>query len=126
MSKHVLIVDDDCDSREALRELLRSWGHETEVAANGREAITLAMDCRPDVVLLDLGLPDMDGHEVARRIRSDAHRPCVIALTGSDEDEAPGTFDAYIVKPADPEQLRAMIARASVERGAAVRVDDAK
>jgi len=110
----VLIVDDNEDSRAALRELLRSWGHEVDVAADGCEGITFALDHRPEVVLLDIGLPDMDGHEVARRISSGIGRdwPCFIALTGSDEDEttaAAGMFDAYILKPAEPDTLRATI-----------------
>ena len=112
MGKHVLIVDDDRDSREALGELLRTLGHEVEVAADGCEAITLAMERRPDVVLLDIRLPDLDGHEVARRIRTAADAPGVIALTGSEDEETdPATFDDYIVKPADPERLRVAVER---------------
>ena len=106
--RHVLIVDDDQDNREAMRELLRSWGYEAEVAVDGCEAITLALERRPDVVLLDIGLPDINGYEVARRIRSASGCSRLIALTGSDEDEARGgvPFDAYILKPADPDALR--------------------
>jgi two-component system, sensor histidine kinase len=125
MGRHVLIVDDDPDTREALLELLQSWGHEVDVAADGCEAITLALERRPEVVLLDIGLPDVDGYEVARRIRSGpgGEACCLIALTGSDEDDDARAvaFDAHILKPADPEVLRV-----SVERGPAVRVDDAQ
>jgi len=100
MGRQVLIVDDDQDGRDALQELLRSWGYEVAVAADGCEGITLALEQHPDVVLLDIGLPDLDGHEVARRIRAGCGHdaPAVIALTGSDDDEAPGadTFDAYV------------------------------
>jgi len=118
MGKRVLIVDDDRDSRDALRELVRIWGHEAEVAADGCEAITLALERRPDVVLLDLGLPDLHGQEVARRISSGIgrDRPYIIALSGSDEDKstAPaGVFDAYIVKPAEADALHAIIERVS-------------
>src|SRR5690242_9262544 len=67
MGRHVLIVDDDYESREALREMLRMWGHEVDVAADGCEAVRLALERRPEVVLLDLGLPDLNGQEVARR-----------------------------------------------------------
>ena len=116
MGRQLLIVDDDQDGREALQELLRSWGYEAKVAGDGCEAITLALEHRPEVVLLDIGLPDMDGHEVARRIRAGCGRdgPAVIALTGSDDDEAPGadTFDAYVLKPAEPDALRLVVERA--------------
>lgn len=113
----VLVVDDDQDGREALGELLRSWGYEVIVAADGCEAITLALEHRPDVVLLDIGLPDMDGYEVARRIRATGNTPAVIALTGSDEeDPREGAFDARILKPADPEALRLLLERVSAAR----------
>jgi len=115
MARHVLIVDDDHESREALRELLRTWGHEVDVAADGCEAITLALERRPEVVLLDLGLPDLDGQDVARRIRAAGNPPAIIALTGSEEPPAP-PFDDFILKPADPELLRIKVERASAAR----------
>jgi CheY-like chemotaxis protein len=122
MGRRVLIVDDDSDSRDALRELLRSWGHEAEVAADGCEGITLALEHRPDVVLLDIRLPDIDGHEVARRIRSDIGNDVhLVALTGSDEDEKVDPFDDYILKPADPDALRLLVER----RGSAERLNEA-
>src|SRR6185369_4441146 len=65
MGRHVLIVDDDPDTREALLELLQSWGHDVDVAADGCEAVTLALERRPEIVLLDLGLPDITGQDVA-------------------------------------------------------------
>ena len=109
----VLIVDDHQDGREALGELLRGWDYDVAVAADGCEGITLALELRPEVVLLDIGLPDLDGHEVARRIRAGCGRdaPAVIALTGSDEDEqrSPVRFDAYVLKPAEPDALRLVV-----------------
>ena len=116
MGTRVLIVDYDQDARDALRELLRSWGYEAKVAGDGCEAVTLALEQHPDVVLLDIGLPDLDGHEVARRIRAGCGHdaPAVIALTGSDDDEAAAadTFDAYVLKPAEPDALRLVVERA--------------
>ena len=114
MARHVLIVDDNYESREALRELLRMWGYEVDVAADGCEAITLALERRPEVVLLDLGLPDMRGADVAHRIRAAGDPPTLIALTGSDEDKkSAGAFDDFILKPADPELLRIKVERAA-------------
>jgi CheY-like chemotaxis protein len=110
MSKHVLIVDDDQEGRDALRAFLRSWGYEVAVAADGREGITVALEHRPDVVLLDIHLPDMDGYEVARRIRAAGDAPSLVAFTGSNDERAgDGTFDAYVLKPAEPEALRLVV-----------------
>jgi two-component system, sensor histidine kinase len=109
----VLIVDDEPDARDALRELVRIWGYEAEVAADGSEAITRALERRPEVVLLDLWLPDMDGHDVARRIRAECGQdgPAVVAFTGSEDEDGAGggLFDAYVLKPADPEALRLIV-----------------
>jgi len=111
----VLVVDDNADSREAIGELLRSWGHEVLVGADGCEGITLALEHRPDMVLVDIGLPDMDGHEVARRIRGVEDAPILIAFSGSEDVEAATAtdFDAYVVKGTDPDVLRAAIEGAS-------------
>jgi len=114
MGRRILVVDDNDDTRDALRELLRSWGHDVDVAADGCEAISLCLEQRPDVVLLDIRLPDLDGHDVARRMRSSpgGDARCIIALTGSDDADA-SAFDAYILKPAEPDVLRATIEGAS-------------
>ena len=117
MGKQVLIVDDDQEGRDALREFLRSWGYEVEVAADGREGITLALEHRPDLVLLDIHLPDMDGRDVARRIRAAGDAPTLVAFTGSEDERAgDGTFDAYLLKAADPEGLRLVVERALTAR----------
>ena len=113
----VLIVDDNEKNRKLAREVLRAAGLRTLEAAGGNEAIALAAKCRPDVILLDLRLPDMDGTDVARRLRSRAAtgRIPVVALSaspnlgGSDRLLAAG-FDGYLQKPIDvrafPEQVR--------------------
>jgi two-component system, cell cycle response regulator DivK len=113
----VLIVDDNEQNRKLARDVLRAAGLRTLEAARGEEAITLAADQRPDVVLLDLRLPDMDGAEVARRLRarSGAGEIAVVALSAStyawDGDRllAAG-FDGYLQKPIDvrafPDQVR--------------------
>ncbi len=67
---HVLIVEDNPDGRESLRDLLEIWGHQVEVAASGPRASSRPSPTRPDVALVDIGLPGLDGNEVARRIRA--------------------------------------------------------
>jgi len=113
----VLIVDDNEKNRKLAREVLRAAGLRTIEAARGNEAIALAAKCRPDVILLDLRLPDMDGTDVARGLRGGAatRRIPIVALSasphvgGSDRLLAVG-FDGYLQKPIDvrafPEQVR--------------------
>ena len=93
-------------------------GHRVRVTGNGVDAVTLALRERPDVMLVDIGLPVLDGNEVARRVRA-ALGPAVvlIALTGygrpADRQQAlEAGFDDHLVKPVDPDQLTGLIARA--------------
>jgi two-component system, cell cycle response regulator DivK len=118
----VLIVDDNEQNRKLARDVLRAAGLRTLEAAGGNEAIALAAKCRPDVILLDLRLPDMDGTAVARGLRGEAatRRIPVVALSaspqagGSDRLLAAG-FDGYLQKPIDvrafPEQVRCFCRR---------------
>ena len=120
----VLIVDDNEKNRKLARDVLRAAGLRTLEAATGNDAIALAAKCRPDVILLDLRLPDMDGTDVARGLRGEAatRRIPVVALSaspragGSDRLLAAG-FDGYLQKPIDvrafPEQVRGYCGRAS-------------
>ena len=112
----VLIVDDNDKNRKLAREVLRAAGLRTLEAATGDQAMTLAARHRPDMILLDLRLPDMDGTTVARGLRGGAEtaRIPVVAFTaspnaGSDRLSAAG-FDGYLQKPIDvrafPEQVR--------------------
>ncbi len=104
----VLIVEDNPDSAESLRMVLELSGHRVRVANDGQEAMVVAQEYRPDIVLLDIGLPDMDGYEVARRLRSlpALERAVLIALTGyGSEDDRRRAIEAgfqhHITKPAD-------------------------
>ena len=108
----VLLVDDNADSSEPLSLLLQSRGHETRVAIDGISAIALADEFRPDFVLLDLGLPLMDGFEVARRLRQQPYGSdlVLVALTGWAGKEirtkaAEAGFDYHLVKPVDWDEL---------------------
>ena len=112
----ILIVEDNDDARDALRMLLELDGHTVEAAADGAEALDIVRDKDPDVALVDIGLPGIDGYEVARRIRAgQGPRPLLIALTGygQPEDRRRATeagFDSLLVKPVDPAALSGLLA----------------
>jgi signal transduction histidine kinase len=114
--RRILIVDDSRDGGESLAMLLRVLGAEVSLAHSGRQALECVTAFRPDVVLLDIGMPGMDGYEVARRIRANpANRNMqLIALTGWGQDEdrqrsAAAGFNHHLVKPADVDQLRQLL-----------------
>jgi two-component system response regulator MprA len=120
----VLIVDDDRSLREALRRALVLGGYETVSAANGREALAQVTGATPDALVLDVGLPDLDGLEVCRRLRAAGNRVPVLMLTARDaiEDRIDGLdagADDYLVKPFDvgelKARLRALLRRVSAE-----------
>lgn len=115
-SRRVLIVEDNQDAQDALKCLLELWGHEVMVASDGASGIQSALAHRPEVALVDLGLPTVDGYEVARQIRSTlgSASPLMIALTGygAPEQRAQALsagFDLHIVKPVDPERLSTLL-----------------
>ena len=108
----VLVVDDNEDAAATLALLLRALGHETRVAHDGREALRAAAQFEPDVVLLDIGLPDVDGYEVARRLRAldSAHKFRIVAVTGWGQEHdrqrsAEAGFDLHLVKPVGTDEL---------------------
>jgi two-component system, chemotaxis family, CheB/CheR fusion protein len=113
----VLIVEDDEDSREMLSELVSLLGHSPVRAANAGEALQRVHEAEPEVALIDIGLPEVDGCEVARRVRaSGASRVRLVALTGySDgatrEIAAAAGFDDFVVKPLLPETLEDLLRR---------------
>ena len=116
-ARRVLVVDDSADSSRAMARLLRLDGHETRTADDGRTAVELARGFRPDVVLLDIRLPDIDGYEVAALLRAEPGlgRPLLIAVSGfgqdSDQDRARRAgFDRHVIKPVDLDLLRALVA----------------
>jgi len=105
-SRSILIVEDNADARDSLRLLLESLGHTVLEASNGLDGLSLALDHQPEVILIDLGLPGLDGYEVARALRAsaDGHGPVLIAITGYGQAEdrrrsKEAGFDAHLVKP---------------------------
>jgi PAS domain S-box-containing protein len=116
----ILIVDDNEDGAESLAMLLDASGHETEQAYDGPAALELAQRIRPDVVLLDIGLPGLNGYEVCRRIRSETWGKgmVIVALTGWGQEEdrhrsREAGFDTHMVKPVDYDALMKLLASVS-------------
>jgi CheY-like chemotaxis protein len=112
----VLVVDDSVDSAESLGLIVSLWGHEVRLAHDGPAAIEEARAFRPDLVLLDLGMPGMSGYDVARQLRdlADTRRAVLVAQTGWGQDDDRRTkeagFDHHLVKPIDPQALEALLA----------------
>jgi len=111
--RRLLVVDDNLDAANALRYLLENDGHEVKVAADGATGLQLARDFRPDVLLLDIGLPRLSGYEIAKRVRSDdsLRNVVIIAITGygqaDDRARAMASgFDHYLTKPVEFGDLR--------------------
>jgi CheY-like chemotaxis protein/two-component sensor histidine kinase len=115
--RRVLIVEDNDDARQMLHEVLTFSGHEVREARDGASGLALAAEARPDVALIDIGLPDLDGYEVARRLRAapGGRRMGLIAITGYGQIEDQrraydAGFDAHLTKPVAPERLRQVMA----------------
>ena len=120
----VLVVDDNAATAWGLSQLLQIEGHEVLVAEDGAAAVSLSRERRPDVVLLDIGLPGMNGYEVARRIRQEdrCQGSALIAVTGYGQDRdrvraREAGFDQHLTKPVDFERLQALLADIRTERG---------
>jgi signal transduction histidine kinase/ActR/RegA family two-component response regulator len=108
----ILVIEDNADSREMLRSMLELEGHRVDVAEDGSAGLEAARSARPDVAMIDIGLPGLDGYEVGRRIRSElGSSVMLIALTGYGQAEdrrrsERAGFDVHLVKPVTPEQIR--------------------
>ena len=112
----VLVVDDNRGAAEVLAMFFELDGRVSRVAVDGEEALAEVEAFDPHLVLMDLGMPRMDGYEAARRIRDHNPRVVLVALTGSDGEDAvkktvESGFDLHLVKPATPESLRGIIDR---------------
>jgi CheY-like chemotaxis protein len=115
--RRILVVDDNRDAAESLGLLLEMMGHQVSVAHGGAEGLALMRTFEPAVVLLDIGMPDVDGYEVARRIREEggSRRALLIAITGWGQDEdrrraSQAGFDHHLTKPVDLHELQKLLA----------------
>jgi two-component system, cell cycle response regulator DivK len=125
MTKRILVVEDQEDNRQIIRDLLTSAGYELVEAVDGEEGVRLAESERPDLILMDIQLPVLDGHEATRRIKQNPelrHIPIIVvtsyALSGDDRKAMAAGSDGYMAKPFSPRQLLATIRKFLGEAGA--------
>ncbi len=116
MRKRILVVEDQADNRQILQDLLTSVGYEIIHAESGVEAVTMAATQRPDLILMDIQLPLLDGYEATRRIKSDPELrgiPIIVvtsyALSGDEPKARAAGCDDYVTKPYSPRALLAKI-----------------
>jgi CheY-like chemotaxis protein len=112
----VLVVDDNEDAADSLAQLLRMSGHEVDVAYNGMCALARVRSCHPDVVLCDLGLPELSGYDFAKAVRREQVRTIrLVAISGyAGPDDIRRSleagFDAHVAKPAQPADIERLLA----------------
>jgi CheY-like chemotaxis protein len=116
-SRKVLVVDDNVDAAESAAMLLRLWGHEVRIVHDGLSVFQAVRDFRPEVILLDIGLPGMTGYEVAKQLRARPEFESLVlaAITGYGQAEdrrrsSEAGFDMHLTKPLDPLKLEAVVA----------------
>jgi CheY-like chemotaxis protein len=114
--RRLLVVDDNRDAAESMSMLLQMWGHEVAFVYDGPSALETAEQWRPEAVFLDIGLPGMDGYEVAERMRALPHAKgaVLIAITGYGQDDdrlrsQRAGIEHHLVKPVAPDALRSLI-----------------
>jgi DNA-binding response OmpR family regulator len=115
--RRVLVIDDDIDTAQTLFFLLLDMGHDAAYATDGRSALDMARKLRPEFVLLDIGLPDLEGSEVAAQLRRTpgCEETLIIAITGLGDEHRPRMLkagcDAFYVKPLEPKLLEDLLRR---------------
>jgi CheY-like chemotaxis protein len=116
MCRRVLVADDNDDSATTLSILLEMLGNDVRIAHDGEQAVRMAREFGPDAILLDIGMPKMNGYDACERLRSspETSRAYMVALTGWDQDEVRARamaagFDRHLVKPVEPAMLEALI-----------------
>ena len=116
MTKRILVIEDQADNRQILRDLLTNADFEVIEAENGEAGVAAAAARKPDLILMDIQLPGMDGYEATRRLKADAmlrHVPVIAvtahALSGAEQEARAAGFDGYVSKPISPRQLLAKV-----------------
>jgi len=116
--RRVLVVDNLADAADCLAMLLRLWGYDVQACYGGAEALEIARKYRPQVVLLDIGMPDMDGFEVSRRLRDQAALAGIVIIAisgyGNESERSRGRlagFDHHLLKPVEPCLLQELLSR---------------
>ena len=116
MSKRILLIEDQEDNRQIVRDLLTSAGYDLIEAVTGEDGVSMAETQRPDLILMDVQLPGLDGHEATRRIKANPalrHIPIIVvtsyALSGDEAKAREAGCDGYVAKPYSPRQLLAKI-----------------
>ena len=116
MSKRILVIEDQADNRQILRDLLTNADLEVIEAENGEAGLAAAAAHKPDLILMDIQLPGMDGYEATRRLKADAmlrHVPVIAvtahALSGAEQEARAAGCDGYVSKPISPRQLLAKV-----------------
>ncbi|MBY0227672.1 MAG: response regulator, partial [Gemmataceae bacterium] len=122
-ARHILIVEDNRDGRESLAQLLKMLGHRVDTAEDGPAGVEAALSLRPEAALIDIGLPKLDGHAVAVRLRAELGAGVLlIALTGHSQPEdrqraLEAGFDAHLAKPVEVDELQRLLAGKARGRG---------
>lgn len=126
ISRRVLVAEDNDDSASTLAELVRIWGHAVRIARDGMQAVEMAVQWRPNVVLLDIVMPKLNGFDAARDLRAvqSFPRPLIIAITGLTQPESQMRstdvgIDVHLIKPIDGSLLRTLIASGPKDEGGA-------
>ena len=116
MSKKILVVEDTEDNRQILRDLLGMAGYDMVEAHDGAQGVAMAAEYKPDLILMDIQMPVMDGYEATRRIKADPELKAIpivavtsYALSGDEEKARAAGCDAYIAKPYSPRQMLAKV-----------------
>jgi CheY-like chemotaxis protein len=111
--QRILVVDDNVDAAESLAMLIESWGYEVQIAHDGPMALQAAQRCFPGVIFLDIGLPGMNGYQVAKQLRQQPafSKTLLVAITGYGQDKdrrdsKEAGFDHHLVKPVEPDELK--------------------
>ena len=123
VASRILIIDDNVDSADSLAMMLRMSDHDVQTVYSGQSALAAAIEYEPSIVLLDIGLPEVDGYEIARQLRQRPEFKAVwlIAITGYGQDadlqrSRDAGFDHHLVKPVDPQKLEELLGRLTKKR----------